>query len=195
MCPWFEPANSGKKFFMRGYESEKLLVWRRRSRRRKKSISRAKKGWGGYTNKWLIGSRGNNPSKKPSLVPFFPSSLPFPSLLPSSVTFFTSYCTVLYCTVLYCTVLCTLLSSSISKSLLVSRVSRAEPRMHRDMLFSLLRRCRDSLDFFAQSRHAKSSSHLDTALCCNTDDEGLREWEGGSFSQSLRCSGSLLKTY
>ena len=38
-----------------------------------------------------------------------PSSLPFFPSLPS-VTFFTSYCTVLYCTVLYCTVLyCTVL--------------------------------------------------------------------------------------
>ena len=34
-----------------------------------------------------------HPSKKPSLVPFFPSLLPFPLS-----RFFTSYCTVLYCT-------------------------------------------------------------------------------------------------
>ena len=79
----------------------------------------------------------------------FPSSLPFPSLL-RHIFYIVLYCTILYYTVLYCTmyyVLCTMYyvlsspgSSSISKSLLVSRVSRAEPRMHADMLFSLLSR-------------------------------------------------------
>ena len=44
---------------------------------------------------------------KPSLVLPFPPLLPFPP----SVTFFTSYCTVLYCTILYNTVLyCTVQS-------------------------------------------------------------------------------------
>ena len=48
--------------------------------------------WGGGS-RHLCEQSTSNPNKKPSLVPFFPSSLPF------SVTFFTSYCTVLYCTV------------------------------------------------------------------------------------------------
>ena len=46
-----------------------------------------------------------------------PSSLPFPSLLPSSVTFFTSYCTVLYCTILYNTVLYCTVQSPVSSFL------------------------------------------------------------------------------
>ena len=66
--------------------------------------------------------------------------------LPSSVTFFTSYCTVLYCTILYCTVLyCTvLLSQSPVSSPSLQKLTCFEsltggPRMDPDILFSLLR--------------------------------------------------------
>ena len=73
-----------------------------------------------------------------------------PSLLPSpplpSVTFFTSYCTVLYCTILYYTVLyCTILYSQSPVSFPVSKIFTCfetltgGTRMNADILFSLIR--------------------------------------------------------
>ena len=89
--------------------------------------------------------------------------LPFPSLpfFPPS-RFFTSYCTVLYCTILYYTVLYCLQSPvsslPVSKSLFASRPSRDSRDWMPTYSLAFSQLSPDSFEFFAQHRHAMSSS-------------------------------------
>ena len=99
-----------------------------------------------------------------------PGPPPFPPLLPSSVTFFTSYCTVLYCSILYYTVLyCTVLYCTVSsfytvlsqslKIYLLRDAQEQDKNENPDIFFSLI--C-NSFDLYAQRRHAMSSSQMDS---------------------------------
>ena len=120
------------------------------------------------------------PSKKPSLVPFFPSSLP-------SIMFFTSYCTVLYCT---------LLSTSgefILQKLTCLESLTGRARLNPDTLLSLLRCCSQLLSLlrrFVESHlHAESSSHG----CTTQKNEKTADESRNSSQKSSQyfCAGIL----
>ena len=120
--------------------------------------------WGVIRETWYF-QASSIQVKKPSLVPFFPSLLPFPSLCHV-------FYIILYCTVLYCTLLSTSGEFILQKlTCLESLMGRA--RLNPDTLLSLLRRCSRLLSLlrrcsrllsllrrFVESRlHAESSSH------------------------------------
>ena len=137
--------------------------------------------------------------------------LPSPSPLLPSVTFFTSYCTVLYCTILYNTVqYCTVLYCTVS-SLQFPRFQSPKVNLPRDDPLHGETECRqyslafsqlspNSFEFFAQRRHTMSSSQLDTAqhswtlhtlrahTPCNCEEDGSFSIHSLLFNPSKKPS-------